>query len=144
MRAVVRWLTLLVGVAIVAAMAWYGARALFGDEDPTRIIGSEESPAERECEAASEAAARSAERTFMRQYVKDEADAAWFGGAGTSNTDVLPEIIEQQAAMQDYTVLPVRGEGSFVLVMVVPGSTTPDLPACIGEVVTYGGPFVAS
>jgi|GEM_PF-5647518 len=33
MRRVLGWITLAVGVAIVAAMAWYGARALFFDED---------------------------------------------------------------------------------------------------------------
>ncbi len=35
MRRVLGWIALAVGVAIVAAMAWYGARALFFDEDPS-------------------------------------------------------------------------------------------------------------
>ena len=37
MRRVLGWIALAVGVAIVAAMAWYGALALFGDEEPIKI-----------------------------------------------------------------------------------------------------------
>lgn len=33
MRRVLGWIALAIGVAIVAAMAWYGALALFGDEE---------------------------------------------------------------------------------------------------------------
>lgn len=134
--------TLLLGIAVVAAMAWYGAMALFEDDEPTRVIEAEE----RACEAAPMSRAEDAQRVFVRKYVDGGGNDAWFSGVGISHTRVQDTIIEQQRSVFGLVVQPVDGKGAFVMVMQVPGTSAPELPLCLRGVpivVTFGGRAVA-
>jgi hypothetical protein len=128
MRVVVGRIALLLGVLVVAAMAWYGANALFDmgrsdDDDPAE---------QRDCAAATRAEARAAERAFLKAYGK----ARWLSGAGISNTDVVHSPRP-----------PIEGDGAVLLVTRMRHAKVPELPDCFeGVPVVYvtGRRFVAS
>ena len=61
MRKAVGRIALLLGIAVVAAMAWYGASALFADDPDDGNPGTE-------CVAGTKAEARMAKRTFLRDF----------------------------------------------------------------------------
>ncbi len=131
MRVVLGRIALLLGVLLVAAMAWYGADSLFGDKS-SEGDGEGAPPPGRHCEAGTRGEARSAERAFLRKY----GEARWLSGAGIRNTSVI-----------DSPTPPVEGSGAVLLVTRLPHAKVPGLPDCIeGVPVVYvtGGRFGAS
>jgi hypothetical protein len=120
MRVAVGRIALLLGIVVVAAMAWYGATALFGDGEPTK-----DESARRDCQAATKRQARVAERAFLRQH----GGARWLRGVGVSDTDRVGRAKP-----------PIEGEGALLLVTYPRGSTVPDLPDCIRDVPVVYGP----
>ena len=78
MRKAIGRIALLLGVVVVAAMAWYGARSLF------EVDSDDESSPDIACVAVtSRTEARAAQRAFVKRY----GDARWFGDAGVKRTD---------------------------------------------------------
>ncbi len=61
MRVALGRIALLLGVAVVAVMAWYGATTLFDES------GSDDDP-DAECDPGSRSDARAAGRAFLEQY----------------------------------------------------------------------------
>ena len=78
MRKAIGRIALLLGVAVVAAMAWYGARSLFEEDD------ADESGPDVACVAVdSRTQVIAAQRAFVKKY----GDARWFGDASVQRTD---------------------------------------------------------
>ncbi len=128
MRVIVGRVALLLGVAIVAAMAWYGANTLFGEDDE-----DDDPSSERDCKAATTRQAKTAERAFGKEYGRER----WLTGFRVGTTD--------SAGVEDATP-PIEGVGAVLLVRHLPRAKLPDLPDCIRDVpVVYvaAGPFVA-
>jgi hypothetical protein len=129
-RVIVGRVALLLGVAIVAAMAWYGATALFDmgtSDDP-------DSPGQRSCEAATKGQADDARRAFLQEHKK----ARWLSGVGTTRTRILDELPNGEP------VPPVEGDGWVLLVTHRADRESPDLPTCLNRVpvvTIQAGPF---
>jgi hypothetical protein len=120
MRVVVGRIALLLGVLVVAAMAWYGANALF---DIGKSADEDDPAEQRGCAAATRAEARAAERAFLKAYGK----ARWLIGAGISSTDVVHSPTP-----------PIEGEGAVLLVTRMRHAKVPELPDCVeGVPVVY-------
>jgi hypothetical protein len=137
-RVVLGRIALVLGVVVVAAMAWYGATALFdigksGDDDA-------DPSAERGCPAATKRDARVARRVFVREHGR----ARWFSGIGVSDTRFVDEIANGPADVIDFEVPEIEGTGAILLVSTVAGAKVPHLPGCLKQVpVVYmaNGPF---
>ncbi|MDZ5620254.1 hypothetical protein [Nocardioides bizhenqiangii] len=139
MRVVLGRIALLLGVLVVAAMAWYGATALFGDEGSSEDT-DDEAPAQRACPAASKREARAAQRTFVEKYGR----APWFSGIGVSDTRLVEEIAANAPPVIGVEVPAIQGEGAILLVSTVADAEVPELPGCLQRVpVVYmaNGPF---
>jgi hypothetical protein len=104
MRLVLGRIALLAGVALVAAMAWYGATSLFEDDAP-----DDPSSGDVECAATS---GRNEVRLARRALVREHGDARWFGGARIGRTE----------------------EGFVVRVTYRTDRLPPGLPSCQGTV----------
>jgi hypothetical protein len=116
-RVVLGRIALLLGVAVVAAMAWYGATALFdmGKSDDEGDDTSEQ----RACDAATKRQARAAERAFMKEYGR----ARWFSDVVVSRTDRV-----------ESPTPPIDGDGAVLLVTHARRAKLPELPDCIEDV----------
>lgn len=135
MRVVLGRIALLLGIVVVAAMAWYGATALFDDPD----ADDDDPPAERACPAATKREARTAKRVFLEEHGR----AKWFSGIGVSHTRVIDELAEGPGSVIDLDAPEIDGEGAVLLVSTGKGEL-PDLPSCLERVpVVYlaNGPF---
>jgi hypothetical protein len=128
-RVILGRVALLLGVAIVAGMAWYGANALFGEDD-----ADDDSSSQRDCGAATNREAKTAARAFRMEYGRER----WLTGFGVGTTD--------SAGVEDATP-PIEGVGAVLLVTHLPRAKLPELPDCIRDVpVVYvaAGPFVGN
>jgi hypothetical protein len=103
-RRLLGWITLLVGVVVVAGMGWYGATSLF---DLGKSDGGGSTPPEVECVPATKKEAKQAQRMFALRY----AEKRW---------------------VQSYGVRAVDG-GSVVFV-VTTAHAPDDLPPCVADV----------
>ncbi len=131
MRVIVGRVALVLGVVVVAAMAWYGATALF---DMGKSDGDADSPEERACSAASKDQAEGARRAFLQVHKK----ARWLSGVGTTRTRVLDEL------PNGGPVPPVEGNGWVLLVTHRADRDSPELPTCLDRVpvvTVQAGPF---
>lgn len=128
MRVILGRVALLLGVAIVAAMAWYGATALF---DMGRSDDDTDGAEQRACEAATKRQAQAAERTFRKEFGR----ARWLSGFGVGNS--------ASAGVADANP-PVEGDGWVLLVTHRADRESPELPTCLNRVplvAIQAGPF---
>ena len=104
MRKLVGWLTLLLGVVVVAGMGWYGATSLF-DLGKSEDRGG--SPPEAQCAPAPQKQAKQAQRAFARRY----AEKRWVQSYGVRKVD-----------------------GGAVVFVVTTARAPDDLPPCLADV----------
>ena len=131
MRVIVGRVALLLGVVVVAAMAWYGATALF---DMGKSDDDADPPEQRNCEAATRSQADDARRAFLKEHKR----ARWLSGVGTTRTRVLDQLPNGEP------VPPVEGDGWVLLVTHRADRESPELPTCLSRVpvvAIQAGPF---